>query len=152
MIVHDLKCSGCGRVLCDVMIADVDTVRDGRAKCGCGGAFVILWLRPPAITGTETSSTWFKPGYNVQLGRSFASFDEHQKYVKEKGLVLMGPDEYRRSVNNAHEAPEAWDHEGFVEAAKAGWEETVVGGKTISIPKVDRGDTVVVDSTTGKET
>jgi hypothetical protein len=153
MVIHDLRCVACGQLYRDVMIADVEVVRSGRALCaGCGGVLHILWLRSPAITGTETGSTWFKPGYNVQLGRSFSSFDEHQKYVKEKGFQLIGPDEYRRSVNASHEPEEPWDHAGFVAAAKRGWDETVVGGKMYSIPKVDRNDTVVVDSTTGKET
>ena len=152
-VIHDLRCSGCGLVYPDALIADVEVVRSGRALCAaCGGPLVILWLKAPAITGTETNSTWFKPGYNVQLGRSFATFDEHQKYVKERGIQMMGPEEFRRTENTVHEPEEKWDHEGYVEAAKRGWAETVEGGKMYTIPKVDRSDTVVVDSTTGKET
>lgn len=147
MIVHDLVCQKCRRILRDVMIPSLDALRMGCEKCGCGGVFEIIWLRAPAITGTETGSRWFKPGYNVQLGRRFESFDEHQKYVKEHKLDIVGPEEYKRSQNMAHEPSEdPWDHEGFVEAAKAGWDETIEGGKLIPIPQVDRNETMVVDS------
>lgn len=154
MVTHDLRCAGCGRIFYDVMIPCVDDVREGRYKCGrCGtGVLLILWLKPPAVNGVEKGSTWFRPGYNVQLGRSFASLDEHNKYVKEKGLQVIGPDEWRHGENTAHEPEEKWDHGAFVEAAKRGWEDTVEHGQNYSIPKVDRGDTVVVDTTTGRET
>jgi hypothetical protein len=125
MITHDLRCNHCGFIRRDVMMQSPDDLKTA-LPCSCGGRYEITYLKFPGVIGNGHG--WFKPGYNVQLGRSFSSFDEHEKYVKEKGLVVMGPEEAKRSRDLAHEPPEP-KLEGVREAMEAAYHETFELGK-----------------------
>lgn len=135
MIVHDLRCNHCGYIKRDVFMQSPDDLKDA-LPCSCGGRYEIAYLKFPSVVGTETGATWFKPGYNFQLGRSFSSFDEHQKYVKEKGLIVMGPEEAKRNRDLAHEPSEP-KLEGVREAMEAAYHETFELGKMVKPKKLD---------------
>jgi len=134
-ICHDLKCKNCRFVRHDVLMNSPDDLKTA-VPCSCGGRYEITYLTFPGVIGTETGATWFKPGYNVQLGRSFSSYDEHQRYVKAKGLVVMGPEEAKRSRDLAHEPPEP-KLEGVREAMEAAYHETFEMGKMRTPKKLD---------------
>ena len=145
MIVHDLHCNRCGILRRDVLLKRVEEIVL-LAPCSCGGRFEIIWLKPPSIVGTETNSTWFRPGYNVQLGKTFHSFDEHQKYVKERGIEVVGPDEAKRNHRGPSTDSSDVELPGFKDLMRDTWEETVIGGKVYQPKKLDETPTVAVDS------
>jgi hypothetical protein len=143
MITHDLKCQSCGLLLRDIRLMSVKEV--ATLQCGrCHGRLGIIYLAFPGLLGVETGSS-FKSGYDVQLGKSFDSRSERDSYVRQKGLVAMGPDEYRRTMNTMHDSEPAFDDAGFEGAAKRAWQETVVEGKVKPIHKLDKDTHIAVD-------
>jgi hypothetical protein len=145
MIVHDLSCNNCGLLRRDVLLKHVEDIAL-LPPCQCGGRFEVIWLKAPAVVGTETGATWFRPGYNIQLGRYFSSFDEHQKYIKAKGITIQGPDEFRRTQAAIPLEPPEPKLEGFKDAMKEAWDETIIGGKIVLPKKLDETPTIAVDS------
>ncbi len=108
-----------------------------------------LWVQFPGIVGTDTGARWFKPGYDVQAGKVFEDRSQQQAWLRRTGKVEMGPEEYKRSVNNAH-SPEP-SFAGLKDAMKEAWEETVVGGKVYKPAILDKQPDITIDSSKGKE-
>ena len=148
MIRHDLKCQNCGCLMRDIVLASAKQVEE--FECGqCGGNVSIVYLQFPGLLGLETGSS-FRPGYDVQLGKIFQSRSERDSHVKARGLVALGPDEYKRTMNTMHDSEPAFDDAGFEEAAKRAWQENFVEGKVKPIHKLDKDAVMAVDSTTEK--
>lgn len=132
MIRHDFKCTKCG------MVAEVtfDSSSDFRKEwpcANCGGVAVQIWLRAPGLAGVEEPSTRgvsrsFEPGYDIQSGRYFNTRSERDRYVKARGLELMGPQEWDRTRKAMPESPEHKVNErALEEAAQKAWERLQAG-------------------------
>ena len=145
MLFHDFRCPRCSVTEYDVLVVSGDFPPNCPA---CGEPMRIIHLKMPGVVGTDTGATWFKPGYDVQAGRVFHDRSEQQAWLKHKGLQEMGSEEYKRSMNNAHD-PEP-KFEGLHEAAEEAYHEVFVEGKRYETHKLDKPPDVVVPSD-GKE-
>jgi len=132
MICFDYRCEACK----DDFEVIFQTRKDFKMElpCDCGGKMRQVWksFGPKGRVGGEKGRY---PRYEIQAGRVFQSASEEKAYLKEEGLIALGPDERRRSENVAAE-PE-WDSKGFQECMKEAWEETVEHGKVYPHKIVD---------------
>lgn len=147
MIIHDFMCQSCRAIEYDVLVMSGEFPPDCPL---CGEPMKIAHLKMPGIVGTDTGATWFKPGWDIQAGRVFHDRSEQKAWLQHKGLQEMGPEEYNRSINNAH-SPEP-KFEGLHEAAEEAYHEVFEQGKRYETTKLDKPPDVVVPSDgSGKE-
>lgn len=132
MIRHDFHCRDCGETQEVGFATFIDFRRE--VPCLCGGRAFQVWTRAPGLAGVSEPGTRgiaksFNPGqYDVQAGRVFESRTERDKYVKSRGLVAMGADEYRRSVNGVSGDPEPkFEKAKLREAMEASYAEQKAG-------------------------
>ena len=99
----------------------------------CGGVAIQVWLQAPGLAGVEEPGTRgvsrsFEPGHDVQSGRYFNSRAERDRYVKGRGLELMGPKEWDRTWKALPSEREP-DRATLEEAAQKSWERLQAGEK-----------------------
>lgn len=132
MIRHDFRCGKCQFVFEVTFDSSLDFKREWPCQ-NCGGVAVQIWLRAPGLAGVEEPSTRgisrsFQPGYDIQSGRYFNSRSERDRYVKERGLVLMGPQEWDRTRKAQSETHTPKINErALEEAAQKSWERLQAG-------------------------
>lgn len=132
MICYDFRCGKCGQDYEVIFTSAKDAVKV--LPCdACGGEAVHIWkaFGPKGRLGGEKGRY---PRFEVQAGRTFHSASEEKSYLKEKGLVQMGPDEYRRSALNTR--PEEPSYAGLRACAEEAWQEALQG-KTVEHKVVD---------------
>jgi hypothetical protein len=146
VITHDFHCGKCG--MCEEISFSsfADFVRE--VECACGGVAVQTWRKAPGLAGVSEPGTrgitrTFHPGtYDVQAGRVFDSRSDREKWAKSRGLIGMGPEEYKRTMDNTNE-PEV-KLEGFRDAMEVGWQQAKSSRGVEPLPSVDTKDVAVV--------
>jgi len=98
----------------------------------CGGVAHQVWLKAPGLAGVEEPSTrgvsrTFQPGKDLQSGQYFESRTDRDRWLKQRGLEALGPEEYDRSRKAAKEDPEP-DYSGLIPAMKEALEESQSSG------------------------
>jgi len=132
MLRHDFKCKACGHQE-EVCFESYEEF-SREVRCSCGGQAVPIWTKAPGLAGCAEPSTrgverTFKPGYDIQAGRHFNDRAERDRYLKRRGLMALGPDEFKRSMAAAKVDPEP-DYSGLVPAMKEAYEENRAGKVT----------------------
>ena len=124
MICYDFRCSKCGQDWEAIFASAADAVK--LLPCDCGGEAHHVWksFGPKGRMGGDKG---IFPCYDIQAGRVFNDRKEKNAYLKSKGLVEMGPDEYKRSLSTPSQSEP--DFSGLKEAMSEAWDETVVQGK-----------------------
>lgn len=129
MIRHDYLCTSCGHT--EEVVFDDFSQFQKEIPCSCGGRAVQVWLQAPGLAGVSEPGSrgidrTFTPGYDIQSGRIFADRADRDKYLRERKLIALGPEEYKRSVNSSHSEPEP-DYSGLVPAMKEAYAENEAG-------------------------
>ena len=143
---HDYHCLKCGAFTEVTWLRFEDFRRD--VECGCGGVAVQTWRKAPGLAGVSEPGTrgitrTFEPGrYDIQAGRSFASRSERDRYLKAKGLIAMGPEEFKRTRDNANE-PEI-TLPNIKDAMKEAWEEASSSKEVEPLPSIPIEDVNIV--------
>lgn len=98
-------------------------------KCQCcpRGVVRVVWLKAPGVVQDSVGR------YDIQLGRYISTRTERDRLLKERGLVALGPDEFRRTSSQRHDEPDGWDHDAFTNAAEKAANDLHYG----NIPKVE---------------
>jgi len=140
VILHDFRCAKCGFTFEVAFPSSLDFKREIPCR-NCEGVAVQIWLRAPGLAGVEEPGTRgisrsFQPGYDVQSGRHFNTRADRDRYVKERGLVLMGPQEWDRTRKAMPERPEP-DHATLPEAMEKSWQEMKAGKKAPPVQHLD---------------
>ena len=132
MIRHDFRCVKCGCTF-EISFASGDDFRREWPCPTCAGSAIQVWLPAPGLAGvsepgTRGVSRSFEPGHDVQSGRYFNDRAERDRYVKGRGLELMGPKEWDRTMKAM---PDPTDREPnratLEEAAQKSWERLQAG-------------------------
>jgi len=151
MLRHDFRCQKCGHTM-EVEFASFDDFRRELDCTECDGVAVQVWLRSPGLAGVWEPGTrgvkrTFTPGsYDIQSGRTFESLSERDAYVKSRGLIAMGPDEYKRTVNTSSENQEAdINKDKLREAMKDAWDENMAGKITPHLVVDDKIKPVIAE-------
>ena len=118
--------------------------------CVCGGKAVKAWFKAPGLAGVSEPGTrgltrTFHPGYDVQSGRFFESRSERDGYLKERGLVGLGPDEYRRTASQASSQPEELELPGIKDAMNEAYDEATSSKETPKLPKLNPNEAMIAD-------
>ena len=129
MITHDYHCSKC-QLWVEIRF-DSHTQFVRSFECECGGALVQTWRQAPGLSGCSEPGqrgidATFRSGYDVQAGRYFYDRAERDKYLKKRGLIGLGPQEFERSLNASVVDPEP-KFEGLETAIKEAYEENAAG-------------------------
>lgn len=91
---HFFRCLKCQRTYEEFVGQGVDSI-----ECGaCGWRAEKVWIQAPGFNG---KSKGLYPRYDPQLGVTLESRQHEDRVVKQKGLIGLGPDEYRRTLNSA---------------------------------------------------
>jgi hypothetical protein len=148
---YDFRCAKCGTVF-ETSMSFEQLRRE--LPCRCGGVAVLAWLKAPGLAGVSEPSTrgitrTFTPGYDIQLGKTFADRAERDRYLKSRGLEAVGPDEWHR---NQSSMPSRQDSEpefrDLGDVMKESWEETksaeARGDPAPVLPVVDLKDGTVI--------
>lgn len=134
---HDFQCK-CGRI--QEVFYPAGLVEDF-ISCDCGRTAERVWLKAPGVAGD------IEPYYDVQLGCQINSKQQRERIAKERGKVLLGPDEFRRTNNTLH--AETVDHEAdqrkFREAMEKAWSDVKNGNVPKTKPKTTPDDAVIVN-------
>lgn len=132
MALFDAICSKC-RTHSEVY---ADSGKGLRLDCPCGGVVTVVWLKAPGVVGAGT------PYFDTQLGVEVSSRQHRDRLLKERGLVALGPDEYRRTQSQLH-AEAAPDNSGaFREAMTKAWSDVKSG----NVPRVHESDIPSIDT------
>lgn len=133
MIIYDFRCSKCKTDYEAIFSSAKEAVKT--LPCdNCGGEAVHIWKSFGAKGRNGAGDKGRYPRYEIQAGRTFHSRKEENAYLRSKGLVEMGPDEYRRSLSapvTSHELPPMTD------AMQEAWHETVEEGRVVPHKVVD---------------
>ncbi len=119
----------------------------------CAGVAVHIWLRAPGLAGVEEPGTRgvsrsFQPGHDIQSGRYFNTRSERDRYVKSRGLELMGPKEWDRTRKALPENPEPKvSEEKLAEACQKSWEELQAGHRPPPMEKFETDDAIITEET-----
>lgn len=136
-VTHDFFCPKC-RGWVEVTFESYDLLTDAVACPGktfygnaCEGVAIRTWRKAPGLAGVSEPGTrgidrTFKAGYDVQAGRIFYDRAERDKYLKRRGLIGLGPQEYQRTLNQSHSDPEP-DYSGLEEKMKEAYAENEAG-------------------------
>ena len=132
MIRHDFACTKCGMRFEVTFDSSSDFRKEWPCE-NCGGVAVQIWLQAPGLAGVEEPSTRgvarsFEPGWDVQSGKYFNTRAERDRYVKGRGLELMGPKEWDRTLKNLPSEREP-DRATLEEAAQKSWERLQAGDR-----------------------
>lgn len=142
MIRHDYLC-GCGKwtTVEYAGVAEIGETLQREIGCECGGVARHTWRTGPGLggvwePGTRGVTRTFTPGgYDIQAGRSFDSLRERESYLKSRGLVALGPEEYKRTIDSANE-PQP-DFSRLPEAMKDAWDEVKAGKAAPPVARMD---------------
>jgi len=131
VIRHDFKCAKCGNIFVVAFDSSEDFQRTWPCLT-CGGNANQIWLQAPGLAGVEEPGTRgvsrsFEPGHDVQSGRFFNTRAERDRYVKGRGLELMGPKEWDRTFKALPSGPREPDRATLEEAAQKSWERLQAG-------------------------
>lgn len=142
---HDYECTSCGS-LKEVVWPEIALFKR-EVSCRCGGVAVQTWRKAPGLAGVwepgqRGITPSFRPGsYDMQAGRSFDSISERDRYLKSRGLIAMGPDEYKRTVDTSV-SPEI-SLPGIKDVMNEAWEEAKSSKPAEPLPKVDLKDVTI---------
>lgn len=129
MRFFDFKCRKCGSVGEVLLPSSQDIL-----PCSCGGLADRVLVGSPVIKGKNKGRY---PYFDTQLGVTLESSQHRDRIAKERGLIIMGPDEHRRALANAHDATEpSVDSAGWKDAAEKAWSDIKSGNvpSEITIP------------------
>lgn len=148
-IRHDFRCQSCGNwdEVLYAGVAEIGEVFQRKGICSaCGGVTIHTWRTAPGLGGVTEPGTrgvtkTFHPGaYDVQAGRRFDSLVERESYLKSRGLVALGPDEYKRTIATTNE-PQP-DFSTLPETMKEAWGELEAGKPAPPIAVMDENGNV----------
>jgi hypothetical protein len=131
VIRHDFHDPKCGQTFEVTFACSSDFRRE--VPCYCGGTAHQVWLRAPGLAGvsepgTRGVSRSFEPGHDVQSGRWFNDRAERDRYVKGRGLELMGPKEWDRTMKSLPDPTDREPNRATLEkAAQKSWERLQAG-------------------------
>jgi hypothetical protein len=111
--------------------------------CRCGKRLVRFFERAPGMA----PDIWH-PYYDHQLGSVVTSRAQRDRVAKEKGLAIMGREEFDRS-RKAHTPKDEmpFDRERWRDAADKAYNDLKYGNVAIpEMPTVDTADAAVVES------
>jgi hypothetical protein len=139
----DFRCRECGTVG-EVLLPSAQDI----LPCSCGGLADRVLTAP--FIGNKAKGRY--PYVDTQLGITVESPQHRERVAKERGLLIMGPDEHRRALANAPESdPEpSVDSKGWREAAEKAWADIKSGNvpPDITIPTLADVDATVLTSET----
>jgi putative FmdB family regulatory protein len=123
VITHDYECGAC-RALFEAMVE----VEQRELPCpDCGGRAVRVFRHFGSMLG---KSKGIYPYFDKQLGVTLESSQHRDRVAEERGLVVMGVDEYNRS-RNAPRSPDPLDDPNpdpkLIEIAKKVWDDHKYG-------------------------
>jgi hypothetical protein len=122
--LFDVHCGKCKETSEAVLIDGKE-----RVPCECGGVMSVVWLKAPGMSPDIEAYDC------VQLGVRITSRQQRDRILKERGKVLLGPDELRRTDSQLH--AESVNHEAeslkFREAMTKAWSDVKNG----NVPKVE---------------
>jgi hypothetical protein len=129
---HDYLCVKCRQwVEVSYALSELGNGVPPQVECSCGGTARHTWRSAPGLAGVWEPGTrgikrTFSPGeYDVQAGRVFHSLKERETYLNSRGLIPMGPDEYKRTISTTNE-PQP-DFSTLPETMKDAWDEVQAG-------------------------
>jgi hypothetical protein len=132
VIRHDFRCTKC-KFQFEVVFDCSDAFRREWPCVNCSGVAHQVWLRAPGLAGVSEPSTRgvsrsFEPGWDVQSGKYFNDRAERDKYVKGRGLELMGPKEWDRTMKALPDPTSREpDRATLEEAAEKSWQRLQAG-------------------------
>lgn len=146
MIQHDYRCSKCSTTY---EIA-WNTFEDFRKEvdCACGGTAIQVWRKAPGLAGVEEPSTrgvrrTFHAGLDVQTGKYFQSRVERERYIRSRGLEIIGPEEHKRMLTQITPDPEP-EMAGLKDAMEKSWQELHAGKPAPPMGQIDLGKDIVM--------
>lgn len=98
----DYHCEKCGRWIEEIFASGT---APNRIACACGEPATRRWKMGRA-PGIVTDNAEY---HSVQLARTFPSKFAFKKYCKDKGLEILGKEEFKRTEDNWHQAPDPAD-------------------------------------------
>lgn len=115
--------------------------------CKCGRSLVRFFEGAPSMQ----PDIW-NPYYDHQLGAMVTSRSERDRIAKEKGLVIMGKEEFKRSQDAHHEKDEfafsPQEQKLYRESAEKAYNDLKYGNVPVpEMPTVDAAAAAVVEST-----
>jgi putative FmdB family regulatory protein len=141
-VLHDYRCLKCQRTF--EALADVEARILPCPLCGQGTAERVF-LRMGGMLGRNKGKY---PYFDKQLGVTLESSQHRDRVAKERGLVVMGVDEYNRS-RNAPRSPDPLDDPNpdpkLIEIAKKVWDDHKYGRVKPEPPKPAPKDADVLD-------
>ena len=148
MIAWDFYCSKCRAWQEKFFYTRDEVVKT--LDCCCGGKAVKAWFKAPGLAGVSEPGTrgitrTFQPGYDVQSGRFFGDRSERDGYLKQRGLIGLGPDEYRRTANVVSSQSEKLELPGIQDAMKEAYEEAISSKETAPLPKLNPNEAMIAD-------
>ena len=113
MPLYDVRCTKCGAPG-ECYFESSAPAPNRVARCSCGGDARVEWR---AFGGMMGKNKGIYPHHDIQLGLTIESSQHRDRVLKERGLGALGPDEFRRTLNNQHEpTPSMIDHPQLIEA------------------------------------
>lgn len=126
MRFYDFKCQLCGHTDELLLGKPVDF-----ARCYCGGNAVRVWVKGPMV-GNKQKGKY--PYFDIQLGVTLESPQHRDRIAKERGLTILGNDEWERTRKAQPEEapPPTVNHEKWIQAAEETYAQMIAG----NIPNV----------------
>jgi hypothetical protein len=118
--------------------------------CCCGGVAVKAWFKAPGLAGVSEPGTrgvtrTFQPGYDVQSGKFFGDRAERDDYLKGRGLIALGPEEYKRTAAQTPSQPETLELPGIQDAMNEAYEEAKSSREVARLPKLNQAEAMIAD-------
>lgn len=147
MIRHDFRCTKCNYTYEISFASSLDFRREWPCP-NCAGIGIQIWLKAPGLAGVEEPGTRgvdrsFIPGMDIQSGRYFNTRAERDRYVKSKGLELMGPKEWDRTRKNLPSREPKVDETKLVDACEHAWQDLTAGRKAPPMEKYKDEDVIL---------
>lgn len=130
-MTHDYLCNKCGG-WAEVSFESYELFDQHRTiPCVCGGLARQTWKVSPGLAGVSEPGTrgvdrTFQPGYDIQSGKTFYDRAQRDAYLKKRGLIGLGPEEFKRTLDASKTDLEG-DYSGLVPAMKEAYEENESG-------------------------
>lgn len=127
MRAFDYKCLKCGQWT----EAYIETERVPEAiYCECGGVAQRRWRKGPGIVGDGGF-------HSAQLGKTFSSRSEFNKYCKDNNLEVLGTREWHHTQRESgrEDIEEKERDEKITQALEESWQRVIVGKQ--SVPQMD---------------
>jgi hypothetical protein len=133
----DFVCTGCGAIGEELVEPGTKVL-----TCSCGQPAVQIWMKAPGV-GNKAKGKY--PYFDTGLGMTVESPQQRERIAKAKGLAIMGPDEFARSVGSETETPDEnyIDREKWREAAQKAWQDI----KAQNVPLTPAKSMDTVDAT-----